>query len=120
MWQVKIASLVMEEKNIATLYAYDANGNLRKKKVIETDREGTPKYRAELGIILAALKEVRFPCRIVLSPAQITIRNAIQHGWAAGWKEHGWMNRKGKQPRDPDLWEQILEELEKHTEVKAE
>lgn len=120
MWQVKISSLVMEEKATATLYAYDARGNLRKKSNIEIDREKMQKYPAELHIILAALKEIKFPCSIVLMPMQITIRNAIRQGWAAGWREHGWTNRKGKKPREPALWAQILEELDKHIEVKAE
>lgn len=119
MWNVSINSLVMAGEAAATLYAYDRQGVLRKKNEVRIAREGMGKHKSELAVILKALREIRFPCRVTLKPTQPAITDAIAQGWAAGWRERGWKTASGKTPREPELWEEILEELDKH-EVKAE
>ena len=42
------------------------------------------------------------------------IIDAIQKGWAKKWRSNGWM-RNAKDPAlNPDLWEKLLDLLEKH------
>ena len=42
------------------------------------------------------------------------IIDAIQKGWAKKWRANGWM-RNAKDPAlNPDLWEKLLDLLEKH------
>lgn len=119
MWNVIINSLVMENEAVATLYAYGRQGILRKKRKVRVARKGMGKHKSELAVILKALQEIRFPCRVTLKPTQTAITDAVAQGWAAGWRERGWKTASGKPPREPELWAQILKELDKH-EVKAE
>ena len=60
---------------------------------------------------LSALKE---PCAVTLHSDSKYIIDAIQKGWAKKWRANGWM-RNAKDPAlNPDLWEKLLDLLEKH------
>ena len=50
----------------------------------------------------------------LVSPTGFYIIDAIQKGWAKKWRANGWM-RNAKDPAlNPDLWEKLLDLLEKH------
>lgn len=122
MWNVSIVTEVTGEEATAKAYVYDACGQIRQKKNFRIERQGIPKYRAELAVLLEALKELKPGCRLVLKPMQMPVGSAIRLGWAEGWRKRGWKTAAGKPPREAELWEQIMERLDGHQirEVKTQ
>ena len=122
MWNVSIVTEVTGEEATAKVYVYDACGQIRQKKNFRIERQGIPKYRAELAVLLEALKELKPGCRLVLKPMQMPVGSAIRLGWAEGWRKRGWKTAAGKPHREAELWEQIMERLDGHQirEVKTQ
>ena len=42
------------------------------------------------------------------------IIDALEKGWAVGWRKRGWVKADKKPALNPDLWEQLLDLLEVH------
>ncbi len=122
MWNVSIVTEVTGEEATAKAYVYDACGQIRQKKNFRIERQGIPKYWAELAVLLEVLKELKPGCRLVLKPMQMPVGSAIRLGWAEGWRKRGWKTAAGKPPREAELWEQIMERLDGHQirEVKTQ
>ena len=40
--------------------------------------------------------------------------DALEKGWARGWKQKGWMRNKKEPALNPDLWEELLRLTELH------
>ena len=40
--------------------------------------------------------------------------DALQKGWAWGWRKKGWIKSDKKPALNPDLWEQLLDLTRKH------
>ena len=60
---------------------------------------------------LEALSE---PCQVRLYSDSNYLVQAMNQGWAKGWKARGW-RRSGKDPAaNPDLWERLLALCQKH------
>ena len=41
--------------------------------------------------------------------------DALEKGWAAGWRRRGWIKSDKKPALNPDLWGRLLDLCEKHT-----
>ena len=41
--------------------------------------------------------------------------DALEKGWAKGWRARGWVKGDKKPALNPDLWQQLLELCEYHT-----
>lgn len=122
MWNVSIVTEVTGEEATARVYVYDTCGQIRQKKNFRIERQGIPKYRAELAVLLEVLKELKPGCRLFLKPMQMPVGSAIRLGWAEGWRKREWRTAAGKPPREAELWKQILERLDRHQieEVKMQ
>ena len=74
----------------------------------------TTNNRMELCGVIAALEALKETCEVTLTTDSKYVADAVNNGWAAGWRARGW--RKGdKSPAlNPDLWEKLLLLLEKH------
>ena len=74
----------------------------------------TTNNRMELSAVIAALSALKEPCEITLTTDSKYVSDAVNNGWAVSWRARGW--RKGdKSPAlNPDLWETLLDLLEKH------
>ena len=46
--------------------------------------------------------------------AAITGLEALKLGWAAKWRANGWMRNKKDAALNPDLWERLLAQTERH------
>ena len=66
-----------------------------------------------LGAItaLAALKE---PCEVTLTSDSKYLVDAVTKKWVYGWRAKGWKKSDGKPALNIDLWERLLEQLERH------
>ncbi|MCP3931979.1 MAG: ribonuclease HI [Bacteroidetes bacterium] len=45
------------------------------------------------------------------------VLNSITKGWAVGWRKKGWKKSDGKHAKNPDLGEQILDLVEKFSDL---
>ena len=79
----------------------------------------TTNNRMELLAIISALKALNEPCKVFIHSDSKYVIDAVVQGWAKKWKANGWMRNKKDRALNVDLWEQLLELLDKH-EVEFE
>ena len=83
-------------------------------KELSGGEERTTNNRMELTAVITGLSALKVPCAVTLYSDSKYIIDAIQKGWAKKWRATGWM-RNAKDPAlNPDLWEKLLDLLEKH------
>lgn len=68
----------------------------------------------EISAAIAGLSALKIPCKVTLYSDSQYLVNAIQKGWAARWKRCGWMRTKTEPAQNKDLWETLLNLLERH------
>ena len=74
----------------------------------------TTNNRMELMAVISALETLKEPCEVTLCSDSQYVCNAISKGWARSWKKDGW-RRSNKEPAlNPDLWELLLQQLDRH------
>ena len=44
--------------------------------------------------------------------------NCMRRGWHERWRENGWLNRRKVPVANRDLWERLLEAVQRHQEVR--
>ena len=71
----------------------------------------TTNNRMELTAAIKGLSALKEPCEVELYSDSKYMVDAINLGWAEGWKRTNWKNGKAK---NPDLWEELLDLLGKH------
>lgn len=74
----------------------------------------TTNNRMELTACVMALKALKEPCEVVLTTDSQYVVNGIVKGWAEGWRRNGWKKADKKPAVNPDLWQLLLEETERH------
>ena len=74
----------------------------------------TTNNRMELMGVITALKALNRPCTVQLYTDSQYVVNAIEKGWAVKWRANGWMRNKKDKALNPDLWQELLELLDKH------
>ena len=79
----------------------------------------TTNNRMEILAIISALKALNEPCKVFIHSDSKYVIDAVVLGWAKKWKANGWMRNKKDRALNVDLWEQLLELLDKH-EVEFE
>lgn len=83
-------------------------------KEISGGEAGTTNNRMELRGVIEALRILKEPCEIVLCSDSKYVCDAITKGWAIGWRKNGWRKADKKPALNADLWETLLQLLEKH------
>jgi len=86
----------------------------KKKKELSQGYKNTTNNRMELMAIIAGLSALKEPCQVELYTDSQYIVNAINKGWAERWQKNGWKRNKKETAKNPDLWQQILDLLQKH------
>ena len=76
--------------------------------------EKTTNNRMELTAVLQALQCLKQPCIVELYSDSKYVIDALQKGWAIGWRSRGWRKADKKPALNPDLWADLLAECEKH------
>ena len=74
----------------------------------------TTNNRMELTAAIVGLEALKERCDVVLYSDSKYLVDAINCGWAVRWRENGWMRTKRDKALNPDLWERLLNLLEKH------
>ena len=68
----------------------------------------------ELTAVIEALKALKVPCEVTVTTDSKYVCDAINQGWVYSWKKNGWKRGKKKLALNPDLWQTLLDELDKH------
>lgn len=68
----------------------------------------TTNNRMEMTAVIRALEQLKEPCHVVLTSDSKYVLDALEKGWAAGWKKRGWTKSDRKPALNADLWEQML------------
>lgn len=68
----------------------------------------TTNNRMELTAVIEALKRLKEPCQVALYSDSKYVIDALEKGWAWGWKRRGWVKSDKKPALNPDLWEVLL------------
>lgn len=83
-------------------------------KVISGGEAQTTNNRMELTAIIEALQALKEPCDITLTSDSRYALDALENGWALSWKRKGWKKSDNSHALNPDLWDKLLAEVEKH------
>ena len=68
----------------------------------------------ELTAVIEALRALKTPCRVELYSDSKYVIDALEKGWARGWKKRGWVKSDKKPALNPDLWELLLSLCDMH------
>ncbi|MBO5375008.1 MAG: ribonuclease HI, partial [Clostridia bacterium] len=74
----------------------------------------TTNNRMELTAVIKALQALKEECEITLTSDSRYVLDALTNGWAIGWKQNNWKKADKSPALNSDLWEILLNELEKH------
>jgi len=74
----------------------------------------TTNNRMEMLAAIVALEALKEPCDVTLYSDSKYLVDAIQKGWAIRWRQNNWMRNKKDPALNPDLWERLLQLLQKH------
>lgn len=85
------------------------------RKELSGGEESTTNNRMELTAVIEALRLLREPCEVLLYSDSKYVIDGITKGWAAGWRARGWKKADKTPAKNPDLWETLLNLLERHT-----
>ena len=69
----------------------------------------TTNNRMELTAVIEALSALKEPCEVTLTSDSKYVIEALEKGWAEGWKQRGWKKADKSPALNPDLWERLLE-----------
>jgi len=79
------------------------------KKEMSGGEGHTTNNRMELTGVIAALEALKEPCTVELYSDSKYVIDALEKGWAKGWKARGWVKSDKKPALNPDLWDRLLE-----------
>lgn len=68
----------------------------------------TTNNRMELSAVIFALEALKEPCHVILTTDSKYVCDAMEKGWAWGWKNKGWKRSNGEPALNPDLWDKLL------------
>ncbi len=84
------------------------------KKELSGGEAKTTNNRMELTGAIAALEALKEPCRVELWSDSRYVIDALEKGWAKGWRARGWIKSDKKPALNPDLWERLLDLRARH------
>ena len=85
------------------------------KKELSGGEAQTTNNRMELTGAIVALEALKEPCAVELYSDSKYVIDALEKGWAKGWRARGWIKGDKKPALNPDLWKRLLELCEYHT-----
>ncbi len=83
-------------------------------KVLSGGEKHTTNNRMEMTAVIEGLRALKEPCHVELYSDSQYVINALEKGWAFGWKKKGWVKSDKKPALNPDLWEELLSLVQKH------
>jgi len=84
-------------------------------KELSAGYKNTTNNRMELRAVISGLETLKKPCKVDIFSDSKYIVDAVNQGWAKRWRANGWKRNKKEMALNIDLWERLLELIEKHT-----
>ena len=84
-------------------------------KEISGGEKNTTNNRMELTAVIKSLELLKEPCAVELYSDSKYVIDALEKGWARGWRARGWVKSDKKPALNPDLWGRLLELCEYNT-----
>lgn len=84
------------------------------KKELSGGEPSTTNNRMELTAVIRGLEALNEPCAVEVYSDSKYVIDALEKGWAKGWKRRGWKKADGSPALNPDLWAQALEQEARH------
>mgnify|MGYP002519422500 CR=1 FL=1 len=83
-------------------------------KELSGGEKSTTNNRMELTAVITALAALKEPCEVTLTSDSKYVIDGITKGWAESWRAKGWMRGRNSPALNPDLWEELLNQLARH------
>ena len=83
-------------------------------KELSGGEDSTTNNRMELTAVIRGLEALKEPCTVELYSDSKYVIDALQKGWAKGWRARGWIKSDKKPALNPDLWQRLLELTQTH------
>lgn len=83
-------------------------------KEIFGGEKSTTNNKMEMMAVIKGLEALKEPCEVEVYSDSAYIVNAIEQGWIESWKKNGWRKADKKPVKNVDLWERLLELMDKH------
>ena len=84
-------------------------------KELSAGYKNTTNNRMELLAVIRGLEALKEPCIADIYSDSKYVVDAIKQGWAKRWQKNRWMRNKKEAALNPDLWQKLLDLLDKHT-----
>lgn len=76
--------------------------------------EAGDEYQGNLRALINAFTILKVPCDAAIYTQNMNIYNTMANNWQIQWKKNGWINSKGKEPTNKELWVMLTEKMEHH------
>ena len=83
-------------------------------KMISGGEAQTTNNRMELMAVIEALRALKESCIVELYSDSKYVIDALEKGWAWGWRKKGWVKSDKKPALNPDLWQILLDLTMQH------
>ena len=83
-------------------------------KELSGGESATTNNRMELTAVIQGLSALKEPCIVELYSDSKYVIDALEKGWARGWKSRGWVKSDKTPALNPDLWEKLLSLADLH------
>lgn len=83
-------------------------------KEISGGMESTTNNQMEMLGVIKSLELLKEKCKVTLYSDSAYVINAINNKWVYSWKKNNWIKSDKKKAKNIELWEKILELIEKH------
>ena len=83
-------------------------------KMISGGEAQTTNNRMELMAVIEALRALKESCIVELYSDSKYVIDALEKGWAWGWRKKGWVKSDKKPALNPDLWQVLLDLTMQH------
>ena len=84
------------------------------KKEMSGGEANTTNNRMELTAVIKGLQALNQQCVVELYSDSKYVIDALQKGWAVGWRKRGWIKSDKKPALNSDLWEVLLNLADYH------
>ncbi len=87
------------------------------RKEVSGGYQHTTNNRMEMMACIKALELLKEPCDVTVYSDSKYLVDSITKGWARRWQANNWKRNKKDKAENIDLWEVLLEQLDKHQVV---
>ncbi len=83
-------------------------------KEISGGEKDTTNNKMEMMAVIKGLEMLKEECEVEVYSDSAYVVNSIEKGWIYSWKKNGWKKADKKPVKNVDLWERLLDLMDKH------